>query len=121
MIREQMLDDANTDKLEILNGNDYPVKSGMLRAEAQLLRRTLAGLVHLLEDCDMPFGLEYTVKSAKVDLELTEYLAINPERTEYDRAPADRELGGGYSKDGNTGEIIDTGCPDDNVNDRSKF
>ena len=120
MIKEQMLDDANTDKLAILNGDDYPVKAGMLRAEAQCLRRTLAGLVRLLEESEMTVGLEYTVRSAKVDLELTEYLAI--ERVSFLPEHNVRDLGNGQVKDCNTGEVIDLPIdPNDNVNARSKF
>ena len=115
MIKELMLDAANSDKLAILEGNDYPVKAGMLRADAQLLRRTLAGLIDVLNertDTLQP-GVQFTIDSAMVDLALTEYLVAPAPETQ--PQPAERDLGAGYMKDGNTGEIIDTGCPDDAV------
>jgi hypothetical protein len=114
MIKELMLDAANSDKLAILEGDDYPVKAGMLRADAQILRRTLSGLIEELisrHAGDLQPGVMFSIKSAQIDLQLTEYLAAPAPETA--PAPADRPLGGGYIKDGNTGQIIDTGCPDD--------
>lgn len=113
---QQMIDDANTDKLELLNSQDYPAKAGMLRAEAQILRRTLAGLIEALEERETIIqpGVKYRIESAKIDLEKSAYLLAD-----FNYYPgesnAERPLGDGRFKNGNTGEVyeLDTRTADD--------
>lgn len=122
MIKRKMLDAANSDKLAILESDEYPTKAGMLRADAQILRRTLSHLIKRLEEREtitQP-GVRYAIESAKVDLQMTEYLATFDGNLPGKQHDEERPVAGGV-KNTRTGEFHIEDDYNDNVNLPSKY
>jgi len=96
--------DTDEDCRRILNGHDYPVKSGMLQASAQILRRAVVRLSRELKRLDPD---NYQLVEAKIDLGLTEYLVRDAKHI----SQQDRVLENGKTKTA-TGFVEDPVCTD---------
>jgi len=108
---DQFKMDTDEDCRRILNGHDYPVKSGMLQASAQILRRAVVRLSRELKRLDPG---NYQLVEAKIDLGLTEYLVRRESMMPGDAkhiSQQDRVLENGKTKTA-TGFVEDPVCTD---------